>query len=455
MPDTGAVPTKTKNTSSFHQKWLTTLGTPLLAILIAFLLGGLVIWVTSGSLSTVGQAFAGMLRGAFIKPRSFSETIIATGPYILLSLAVAIGFKAGLFNIGADGQFFIGAITAALVGETFTNLPAIIHLPLTLLAAILAGALWAGFAGFLKARIGASEVVTTIMMNYIAYRLTELLVALFKDPLTNTVQTPSAAQSSWIWSFYSVPQRLQDPLNALMVGLFFGFLAYILFRWIIGITGLKKRIKTPNQKTFLSIAFGLLVAVLCFVLLPILTRLYWPFTDAYDRLHVGIILAVLAAVLIWWVLWKTTFGFELRMVGANPDAARYAGVNITRTIVGVMCISGGLAALAGAIEVLGVTSCHCQQSPFTTGLGFDAIAIALLAKNDPFGILAASFLFGAILNGASLMEIQSGVSHYIVSLIQGLVLLFVAAPTIITGIFKFRPNWRKKQTTPPTNRSGE
>lgn len=450
--NTAIPPTRSSFTITL-QRTLASIGTPLLAILIAFVVGGLVIWITSGSLLTVYQAISGMLDGAFFEPRGFSESLVATVPYIFLSLALAVGFKSGLFNIGADGQFFIGAITAAYVGQAFHNLPAIIHLPLTLGAAALAGAIWAGIPGFLKARMGAHEVVTTIMMNYIAYRLTELLVTIIKDPHSSAVQTPASAQSAWVWSLYSIPQRLQDPLNALGNAIFLAFLAYFLARWIIGRTHLKNTINSNSQKRLTYFGFALLIGLFSYFLLPILVRLFWPFTDQYDRLHIGLILALLACVLVWWLLWKTTLGFELRTVGANPNAAHYAGINITRNIVVAMAISGALAAFAGAIEVLGVTDCHCQQVLFTTGMGFDAIAIALLAKNDPFGIIAAAFLFGAMRNGASLMEINSGVSHYIVSLIQGFALLFVAAPAIIRSFFGIMRR-RSKEKTPAIPRSG-
>jgi ABC-type uncharacterized transport system permease subunit len=443
---------RTAFASSF-QKVLNVLGMPLLAILAAFLLGGLVIWVTSGSLITVFQAYSGMLEGAFFKERGLSETLVSTIPYIFLSLALAVGFKTGLFNIGADGQFYIGAITGALVGQAFSNLPAIIHLPLTLVSAAVGGAIWAGIPGFLKARTGAHEVVTTIMMNYIAYRLTELLVTIFKDPNTTAIQTRGSAPSAWIWSLYSLPQRLQDPLNALGTALFLGLLSYLLARWVIGRTSLKNRFKSHSQKRLVYSGFALLIGLLTFFLLPVFSKILWPFTDPYDRLHIGLFLALLASILIWWLLWKTTLGFELRTVGANPYAARYAGMNITRNIVLAMAISGALAAIAGSIQVLGVSSCHCQQVLFTPGLGFDAIAIALLAKNDPFGILAAAFLFGAMHNGSSLMEINSGVSHYVVSLIQGFALLFVAAPAILRSVIWFR-NQRAKTEDPAVRRSG-
>ena len=152
-------------------KTLDVLSMPALATLLAFIGGALIIWATSGNFGTVLVAYEGMVSGAFIKTRGLSETLVATTPYIFLGLGLAIGFKAGLFNIGAEGQFYIGAISAVWAGITFTGLPAIIHLPLVLLAGALGGAIWAGVPGFLKARTGAHEVITTMMMNYIAFRL--------------------------------------------------------------------------------------------------------------------------------------------------------------------------------------------------------------------------------------------------------------------------------------------
>jgi simple sugar transport system permease protein len=178
--------------------------------------------------------------------------------------------------------------------------------------------------------------------------------------------------------------------------------------------------------------------VVCFVALPLLTRAWWPFQDQYDRMHIGFFLALLAAVGVWWLLQRTTLGFELRTVGANPNAAKYAGINITRSIVVAMALSGALAGLAGTVEVLGVSLCRCLPLFFSSGYGFDSIAIALLGKNDPFGILAAAFLFGAMRNGADLMELKSGVSKYVISIIQSLVLLFTAAPGIVRWMLRLK-----------------
>jgi ABC-type uncharacterized transport system permease subunit len=410
---------------------------PALALVTAFVLGAIVIWITSGKFGTIFQAYDGLVRGALFKERGLSESLVATVPYILLSLAVAVGFKAGLFNIGAEGQFYIGAISAAFVGQAFHGLPAIIHLPLTLGAGALGGAIWAGIPGYLKARTGAHEVISTMMMNYVAFRFAEYLVTFpLKDKLATAVQTPRVSSAAELWTFADIPARLQDPLNALAVALVMTFLAYVLIRWLFA-----RRLTRRLTRWGIAIAIG----VITFVGLPALTRVWWPFQDQYDRLHIGLLMAIAAAVGVWWLLWKTTIGFEMRTVGANPNAAKYAGMSMTRNIILTMAISGALAGLAGTAEVLGVSICRCLPLFFSSGYGFDSIAIALLANNNPFGILAASFLFGAMRNGADLMELNSGVSKYVISVIQAMLLLFAAAPAVVRWMYRIKAERRVEE----------
>lgn len=412
---------------------------PLLAILLAFAVGALVIWVTSGSLTTVAEAYIGLVRGAFIKQRGFSETLVATIPYVFLSLAIAVAFKTGLFNIGVEGQFTIGSVCAAWAGAAFSGLPTIIHLPLVLIIGALGGALWAAFPGFLKARTGAHEVISTMMMNYIAFRLAEYIISVpLRDPSSTGVQTNRIAPSAELWTLAAFPERLQEPLNALLLAVVLGLTTLILARVILRTDRFTAVFENIPQRRTVYIVAMLLTGALTFFALPPLTRLWWPFTDQYDRLHAGLFLSIAAAVAVWWLLSKTTIGFELRTVGANPHAAQYAGVNITRSVILSMAISGALAGLAGAVEVLGVSICRCLPLFFSSGYGWDSIGIALLAKNNPFGILATSLLFGAMRNGADLMELNSGVSKYIISLIQALVLLFVSAPVIVRWVYRIK-----------------
>lgn len=439
------------DTRSALLRTLDVLGMPAIALVLGFLGGGLIIWLTSGSLGTVLVAFAAMIEGAFIKTRGFSETLIAMTPYVFLGLGLAIGFKAGLFNIGVEGQFYIGAISGVWAGILFPDLPAIIHLPLVLLAGALGGAIWAAIPGFLKARTGAHEVITTIMMNYIAFRFTEYLVSdPLRDPHSSAVQTYSVAPNAVLWSLWQIPEKLSDPLNALGVAIAFAVVGLVLARWLTAQRRFAETFSTPSRRRWVNLSVGLAVGLVVFIVLPPLTRIWWPWTDQYDRLHIGFILALAAAVGVWWLMYKTTLGFEMRMVGANPDAARYAGINISRNIVITMAISGALAGIAGTSEALAVYLCHCLPLFFSSGYGFDSIALALLAKNNPFGIIASAFLWGAMRNGADLMELNSGVSKNIISLIQALALLFIAAPSMVRYLLRMRAPGKVEAEAPLT-----
>jgi simple sugar transport system permease protein len=290
----------------------------------------------------------------------FTESLVAATPYIFGGLAVALGFRCGLFNIGAEGQVGIGALAAAFVGYRFIGVPAIIHLPLALLAGALGGAFWAAIPGYLKAKTGAHEVVNSIMMNWISFRL-----------------------SDWL---------LNGPMRA------------------------------PGYRPVTS-------SVEASATLP---RLFPP----PIRFNAGFFLALGVAALVYWLLFKTTVGFEIRTVGANPDAARYAGMSITRNFVLAMALSGALAGLAGTSQVLGVD--YWVGQGFSAGYGFDSIAIALLGKSHPWGVVAAALLFGALRSGATRMQSLAGIPIDIISIIQGLVIMFVAAPAIIRWIYRIR-----------------
>jgi len=289
-----------------------------------------------------------------------TESLVAATPYILAGLAVAIGFRCGLFNIGAEGQLLMGALGAAFIGYSIKGLPAYIHLPLALLGGATAGALWAAVPGYLKARFGAHEVVNTIMMNWIAFRL-----------------------SDW---------------------LLFGPMAASSFRPV-----------TPNVEATAELPH----------IFPDPLRFNW-----------GFFLALAMAVLVYWFLFKTTRGFEIRSVGANPDASKYAGINVSQNIVLVMALSGALAGLAGATQVLGVD--HWVGAGFSAGYGFDSIALALLGKSHPLGVVLASLLFGMLRSGATNMQSVSRIPIDIISVIQGMVIIFVAAPDIIRWIYRIR-----------------
>jgi simple sugar transport system permease protein len=376
---------------------------PILAVFTGLVIGGIIIAVSSsdvldawarfgqnplGALSTtwttVAEAFGALFRGAFGSPgeiingmrvlsqtgenralleaiRPFSESLVIATPYILAGLAVALGFRGGLFNIGAEGQLFVGGLASVYVGYAVTGLPPYLHLPLALLAGALAGGIWGAIPGFLKARTGAHEVINTIMMNYVAFRLTDYMLQ--GGPMMGEGGLPI----------------------------------------------------TPD--------------ILPSARLP-------AFFDRPVRLHAGFFMALIVAAVVYWFLWKTTRGFEIRMVGANPRAARYAGIRITGTVVLTMALSGALAGLAGANQILGVD--HRMVSAFSTGYGFDSIALALLGNSHPLGVVLASLLFGFLRGGAARMQSVAGVPVEIIRIVQGMVIVLIAAPEIVRGIYRLK-----------------
>jgi len=338
---------KTSPTTSRNrlESALGTLLVPFLAVLTAVVVGGIIIAIVGGD---PFKAYFGLIEGAFGSPKALSETAVWATPYIFAGLAVAVAFKGGLFNIGAEGQLAFGAVTAALIGYALPgwlgiNLPAFIHIPLAVGLGMLAGAIWAAIPGALKAYTGGHEVINTIMMNYIALNITAYLL--------------------------NGPMRDPDPLNL--------------------------SARTPE--------------------IAISARIPPIFNNPLLRVHWGFVLALLVAVIIWWLLWKTTLGFEIRTVGSNPDSAKYAGINVKRTIIITMALSGALAGLAGAIEVTALNYRH--ELGFSTGYGFDAIAIALLGKTNPYGVILAAILFGAMRNGATRMQFLTQIPVDIISVI--------------------------------------
>lgn len=329
---------------------------PILAVFTALILGAVLIELSGANFI---EAYQGLFEGMFGSWRALVETCVATTPYMLTGLAVAIGFQGGLFNIGAEGQFYIGALTSVVVGYTVQGLPTWIHLPLALAVGAIGGAIWGSLPGLLKAKLGAHEVINTIMMNYIALKLVDYLVKnVFRDPTASMDRTP-----------------------------------YIL----------------PTAQ---------------------LPRI---FGQDY-RLHAGFLLALVAIVFTHWLLFKTTLGFEIRTVGANPSAARYAGMNVAGNMVLAMAMAGAMAGLAGVGEVLGLN--YTLPAAFSSGYGFDAIAVALLAKSNPMGIIPSAFLWGGLRNGAGLMQVRTGISIDLISILQALVIMFIAANQIVRWIYR-------------------
>jgi simple sugar transport system permease protein len=329
---------------------------PAAAVGVGLVLGAVLMLLTGASPL---RGYGALLQGSFGSPVNVSETIVYITPLIFTGLSMAVAFRCGLFNIGAEGQFIVGMVAAAVAGCSIRGLPWILHMPISVLAGAAAGALWASVPGFLKARFGVHEVVNTIMMNYIALYLSHYLVnGPIKDPAVTSPYSREVLASARLIRF-------------------------------MGEGG----------------AF---------------------------RVNMGTLIAIGAAFLVYYILWKTTVGYEIRAVGHNPDAARYAGISVAKNIITAMAISGALAGLAGSVQVLGIQYRFLDLFAFE-GYGFDGIAVSLVGKNHPFGILASASLFGVLARGAQTMQGMARVPKETVGIIQAAVIFFVAAEGLIEG----------------------
>jgi general nucleoside transport system permease protein len=337
---------------------------PVMAILLALAVAAVVIVLSSAFTGGGFQpllpfyAYQALIVGAFGNENALLNTLVDSAPLMFGGLAVGLGFKAGLFNIGVAGQFLVGAFAAAVVGASLASAPAVLAMPLALVVGGVAGAAYGFIPGYLKARTGAHEVVTTIMLNSTAALLLTWAV-------TDLVRAPG----------FSFP-RTGDIGNA--------HLPVILGR----------------------------------------------------NLHLGIPLAILAIFIVRYLLERTTIGFEIRTVGQNPNAARYAGIRPVFIIPFTMSLSGLLGGLAGAVQMLGVIGFYAPG--ITASVGFDSIAVALLGRSNPIGILFAALLFGAFRAGAPLMQITTSVPIEVIDIIQALIIFFLAAELIVRRVFRVR-----------------
>jgi simple sugar transport system permease protein len=337
---------------------------PVLATVLALAIAAVII-IVSSTFTGLGFfpllplfAYGNLFAGAFGSGTALGNTLVAAAPLMLGGLAIGLGFKAGLFNIGVAGQFLGGAFTAAVVGSALASAPGAIAVTAAMLAGGAAGAALGFVPGYLKARTGAHEVVTTIMLN----NATGLLLAWAVTDLVSA-------------SGFTFP-RTGDVGNAA---------------------------------------------------LPVLLG---------RNLHLGVPLAILAIFIVRWLLERTTLGFEIRTVGANPNAARYAGMPPLVIVPLTMALSGLLGGLAGAVQLLGVIGFYATG--ISASVGFDSIAVALLGRSNPIGILFAALLFGAFRAGAPLMQITTRVPVEIIDVIQALIILFLAAEMIVRRVFRVR-----------------
>jgi len=332
-------------------KQLRSVWTPLIAIPISLLIGAVILLLSGYDPIAAYQA---MWQGAFKDRVAVTEVLVKATPLIFIGAGLAVAFRCSIWNIGAEGQFYVGAVLATVVGIYLGNLPGVILMPLVLVVGMAGGALWGMLAAYLKNRFGASEVVTTIMLNYIAVYITGYLVT---GPMIETkglfAQTPKISESAWL-------PRFLPP----------------------------------------------------------------------TRLHIGFILAIVFCIVLYILVFKTSVGFAIRAVGFNPDAARYASINVRSNILLAMAISGGAAGLGGAVEVAGIS--YRLYQLISPGYGFDGIAVSLLVGNNPLGVIFSGILFGALRSGAEVMQLSAKVPSVLVFAIQGLVILSVVA----TGAYR-------------------
>ena len=366
--------------------------TPVITALLAFLIGGLVVALTGKNPLTTYQAFYDGTGLSWLIPWSgerevaainLQQTLILTTPLILVGFAVAFAFRAGLFNIGGQGQYAVGGFAAVYVGSSLDGLSPVLHVALALVLGALAGGLWAGIAGLLRATVGANEVISTIMLNYISLWIGVYLFGL-GGPLQNGTD-PSLPVSD-------------DILREARLPVFWG--------------------------------------------------------DAeLQGLHVGLFVALAAGVVFWVLLNRSVKGYEARAVGFSPDAAAYGGIDVGRTYVTVMVTCGIFAGLAGAVDVLGWQFRIATNDVTGSEIGFLGIAVALLGRNTAVGTMISALLFGALLQGTSVRNLDPAVfepalAGNLTTIIQGLVVLFVSADVLVVYLYRLRRG-KKGLPAPP------
>ncbi|EFR32211.1 conserved hypothetical protein TIGR03982 [Peptoniphilus harei ACS-146-V-Sch2b] len=354
----------------------------ILAIVLGIIIGSIILLISG---TNPVEAYKVIFLGAFGKPKYISWTIVKAVPLILTGLSVAFAFNTGLFNIGAEGQYIVGSIGALVVG-LLLDLPPVVHGLVALLVGALCGYLWGAIVGILKAKFQVNEVISSIMMNWIAFYLSNYLLSF---PILRSIESDNS---------YPIKQSASIKIAG---------------AWKMSESGRAYLAQHKFLKDILN-----------------------------PPLNFGIIIAIIAALVVWYILKKTTLGYELRAVGFNEKAAEYGGIDINKSIVKSMGIAGILAGLAGAITVLGVSG-DIGIMAAQEGYGFDGMAVALIAGNNPLGTIPAALLYAGLTYGGGKLT-TIGTYSEVVNIIIGIMILFIAMPKLLDMIKFFFTKWSKK-----------
>lgn len=344
----------------------------LLAILCGFIVAAIVMAISGFN---PVECFTALFSGIFSKPKYLANVVIKATPILLTSLSIAFAFKVGLFNIGAEGQYIVGTIAATVVG-ILVDLPAILQVPVVILAGMLAGAIWGGLVGFLKAKFGINEVITGIMFNWIAFYLCNFVVNTKRFHQPNSTGTYPVNESSY---------------------------TMILGNWKLSDAG---REFFKNHPTLSEIILK---------------------TDA----NFGFLIAIIVAIIIAFVLKKTTKGYELRAVGFNEHAAEFAGISVKKNIIHAMLIAGMVAGLAGALTITGIQPHRISTLGSFENFGFNGMAVALIAGSNPIGCIFAALLYAGLSYGGGSVQSSVGAPSEIINIMLGTIVFFIALTSII------------------------
>lgn len=376
------------------KKFINFIRKPIVAVVLAIIVGisaGAVVFFVSGF--NAFEAYKIMATEIFTKPRNIAQVFVNAVPYIFTALAFCFSAKAGLFNIGIEGQFVIGALTGALIGY-FIPMPPVIHPVVILIAAFFFGGILGSVSGFLKSKFGIHEVISTIMLNWIAHYFSNFIVNLPFVKVKGGIHTPKILDSAKINFFTTAWKRSEEGRNFIKENPFLGDIVR-------------------------------------------------------SDLGYGIIIAIITAVIVWFILKKTTGGFEIRAVGLNRDAAEFSGISVNKNIILTMFVSGGIAALGGAILVMTTTN-SVSVLAVQEGYGWDGMSIALIANNSPLGILPAGLFFAALRKGGSLIQSALGTPTEIINIIIGVIVLSIAVANILNRYADFLA--KKSQMTQDTDK---